>query len=137
MAQQMQAKSGNRTFGRRHKSTGRPVQKVKDLINHESPVAVGHHSARKSRSKVVNKGAAEKCDLSVQFFGKSANLVNLKMHQDENIFSDDVSKTFMDSIDEVPAEDYNSPYFPKRRSNSIAHPQGLASRTAKRSLIHV
>ena len=52
------------------------------------------------------KGDQEnKVDLSVQYFGKSANLVNLKLHQDENIFSDDVSKTFMDSIDEVP-DDY-------------------------------
>ena len=38
-------------------------------------------------------------------------MVNLRMHQDTNIFSDDVSKTF-GTIDEVP--DSPSPYFAKR-----------------------
>ena len=48
-------------------------------------------------------------------------MVNLKMHQDENMFSDDVSKTFMDSIDEVPDDYAQSPYFAKR-ARSITTP---------------
>ena len=50
------------------------------------------------------------------------------------MFSDDVSKTFMDSIDEVPDDYAQSPYFQKR-SRSIATPAsgGQQFRAKKRS----
>ena len=54
------------------------------------------------------------------------------MHQEENMFSDDVSKTFMDSIDEVPDDYAQSPYFAKR-ARSITTPASGKFRMKKKS----
>ena len=64
----MKAKST--TFGRRHKSLGVP-RKSNGEGQHEN----AHHEDEKATGQ-----AQDKHDINVQYFGKQANLVNLKMH---------------------------------------------------------
>ena len=68
MAQKMKAKSTS--FGRRHKSLGVPRKS-----NGEVQTENAHHENEKATGQ-----AQDRNDNIVQFFGKQANLVNLKMH---------------------------------------------------------
>ena len=68
MAQKMKTKSTS--FGRRHKSLGVPKRSRRESQNEN--VALEDEKATRQ--------AQDKNDINVQYFGKQANLVNLKMH---------------------------------------------------------
>lgn len=127
MAQKLRALSMSKTvkskghFSRRHKSTGSThAATLKGIIQgqKDSPSQRKNNNFMNSGTSIGNHDRKNN-EINMQFFGKSANLVNIKLHQDENIFSDDVSKTFMDNIDEVPDDEHQSPFFPARRARSI------------------
>ena len=74
--------SAKNSFKRRHKSTGRAGAKTIEVGDYND-VTFGKTAPQRSFTNDrnnVNKAATDKAELSVQFFGKSANLVNLRMH---------------------------------------------------------
>lgn len=128
--------SDNKFMNRRHKSVDRAkTRKLEQMDTQKTPFFDKTMTSKNSRPDNDNKMQLPFEKLNLQKVlppDKAANLVNLNMHQDENIFSEDVSKTFMStpvdmtSIDEVP----ESPDFPNRSINNSSLAMVARSRTS-------